>query len=404
MIHLAARRYKARFPDLTSFEAAAAHECADFPRSVANAKRFYRTLALPAHEAGEPAAERRLDDRIEFLRAEYAAEIQEDPQYDLDFPPGWPTPSPPEQAASLDEVLEVIGARAAWREGNRGGGATLAIVDTGVDGERREIPAFKRRGSWQPPGARPWADPVGHGTLCAVVAAGNRDGGGRFEGVAPEAGILACRTRFFDSELAAIYDHLIGLVEADPALRLVTTNSFGRRCGAPPPPPGGDFPAALAEAIGAGIAVFFSAGNNHDLAGGLPRQCHPSTIWHYKVRSDVCTVGACDLEGEIWNYSSRGPGQDHQLPANNRKPDLVAPTPRGGVVAFGREDRAFAEGWGTSGACPQAAGLAALLWTAAPELTPAEIFERLRRGARDLGWPRNCQGAGRLDCRATLAL
>jgi hypothetical protein len=237
-------------------------------------------------------------------------------------------------------------------------------------------------------------DPVSYGTLCAVVAAGTRAAGGWFEGVAPDAGIIACRTRSFDSELTAIYDHLIAMVERDSSLRLITTNSFGRRCGLPPPPVEGDFPAALEEAIGGGIAVFFSAGNNHDLAGGGPADCHPTTIWHYKGRADVFTVGTSDLEGRLWEYSSRGTAA---------KPDLVAPTPRGGLVAFGGEDRSFPEGWGTSGACPQATGLAAILWTEEPSLTAAELFGRIRAGARDLGLAWNCQGAGQLDCYWSLA-
>ena len=389
------RRFKIRFPDDPSYEAAAGHECDDFSTPVASAKRRFRTLALPAIEEGEPAAERRLDRRVEFLEREYHAVVEEDPQYDLDMPPGWHGPPPPGKGPSLDDVLEAIRAREAWRHGNRGGGATIAIVDTGVDGDRREMPFWKRRGSWQVEGARPFCDPVGHGTMCAVIAAGTRAAGGRFEGVAPDAGIIACRTRFFDSELTVIYDHLIERVEADPSLRLITTNSFGRRCGLPPPPVEGDFPDALAEAIGCGIAVFFSAGNNHDLAGGRPDDCHPSTIWHYKGRADVFTVGTCGLEGRLWGYSSRG---------HATKPDLVAPTPRDGLVAFGGEDRSFPEGWGTSGACPQAAGLAALLWTAEPSLMLGELLGRIRAGARDLGLAWNCQGAGQLDCFASLAI
>ena len=397
------RRFKIRFPDDASFEAAAAHECDEFSSAVASAKRRFRTLALPPIEDGEPAAERRLDRRVAFLEREYQAQVEDDPQYDLDFPPGWHCPPPPGPGPSLDDVLEAIRARDAWRNGNRGGGATIAIVDTGVDGDRRELPFWKRRGSWQVQDARPFCDPVGHGTLCAVIAAGTRAAGGRFEGVAPDAGIIACRTRFFDSELTAIYDHLIAMAEAVPSLRLITTNSFGRRCGLAPPPVEGDFPAALGEAIASGIAAIFSAGNNHDLAGGGPADCHPSTIWHYKVRQDVLTVGACDLEGRLWNYSSRGPGQQWDQAGNGAKPDLVAPTPRDGLIAFGGEDRSFPEGWGTSGACPQAAGLAALLWTAEPNLTVGELFARIRSGARDLGLAWNCQGAGRLDCLASLA-
>lgn len=396
------RRFKIRFPDDASYQAAAGHESSDFSTSVANSKRRYRTLALPAFEAGEPAAERRLDRQVDFLQREYRAEVEDDPQYDLDFPPGWHHPPSPGTQPSLDDVLEAIRARDAWRHGNRGGGATIAIVDTGVDGKRREIPRWKQRGSWQGQGGRPFVDPVGHGTLCAVIAAGTRAAGGRFDGVAPDAGIVACRTRFFDSELADIYDYLISLVVTEPSLKLITTNSFGRRSGTPSPPEAGDFPAALEEAIARGIAVFFSAGNNHDLAGGRAEDCHPSSIWHYKVRSDVFAVGTCDLEGRLWDYSSRGPGQNWNVAGNAAKPDVVAPTPRGGVVAFGLEDRSFPNGWGTSGACPQAAGLAAILWTAEPDLTVGELLGRIRAGARDLGLPWNCQGAGQLDCFASL--
>jgi serine protease AprX len=67
------------------------------------------------------------------------------------------------------------------------------------------------------------------------------------------------------------------------------------------------------------------------------------------------------------------------------KPDLVAPTPHGGLVAFGLEDRTFPNGWDTSGACPQVAGLAALLCTAEPSLKLEVLFTRIRIGARDLG-------------------
>lgn len=390
-----ARRYKIRFPDADAFEAAAAHECPDLPSPVANPKRLYRTLALPARLAGATRSLRQLEAQALFLAVEYGAEIEEDARYDLESPlevGGFLR----RDAASLDAVLDAIGVREAWRRGNRGEGAVIAVVDSGIDGRRREFPLWKWRGSWQVDGAQPYADPSGHGTMCAVLAAASRESGCRFEGVAPRAGLIACRTRFYDSELAAIYDHLIALAEADPSLRLIATNSFGRRSGSAPVPLAGDFPQALEEAIGRGIAIFFSAGNNHDLAGGFPADCLPPTVWDYKLSPRVFTVGACDLEGRMWSYSSRGP-------AGSGKPDLVAPTPPNGLIAFGRGERRFAKGWGTSGACPQAAGLAALLWTAEPSLTVEQLFSRIRGGARDLGLPWTCQGAGRLDCAAALA-
>jgi serine protease AprX len=392
------RRYKVRFPDAASFAAASSLENLDLPVAVSSAKRLFFTLSVPAAYASVTALEQALERRLEFFADNYGAEFAEDYRWDLDLPPASFTDHDGGGGPSLDDVLTSINAREAWvAAGNRGGGASIAVVDTGISGRRPEL-AARHAGSWQGGNARPWSDPVGHGTMCAVIAAGSRAAGGRFDGVAPEARLIACRTRFFDSELAAIYDHLASLVARDPELRLIATNSFGRRWGSPEPPAGSDFPAALADALAAGVAVLFSAGNNHQLAGGLPELCQPCTIYNYKLRGDVFTVGACDLEGELWDYSSRGPVSGAGPP----KPDLVAPVPSRGLVAFGDENRRFPFGWGTSGACPQAAGLAALLWTAAPDLSPAELFAQMRQGARDLGRASSCQGAGQLDCRAAL--
>lgn len=390
------RRYKVRFPDDPSYAAASALELNDLPMAVSSAKRRFFTLSIPNAYAGLSALEKRLDQRLDFLSRYYEAEVTEDYRWDLDLPPIPVPEQPAEYGPSLDDVVEAIGAPAAWAEGNRGQGATIAVVDTGISGNRREIGKDRRRGSWQPDKQRPWTDPVGHGTMCAVIAAGSRADGGRFDGVAPEAGVIACRTRFFDSELASIYDWLTVHVKQNPGMRLIATNSFGRRYGALPPEAITDFPAALGDAITAGVAVLFSAGNNHELAGGLPQDCHPCTIWDHKLRPDVLTVGACDLEGEMWHYSSRGPAGG--IEAGRPKPDVVAPVPRNGLVAFGDADRRFPDGWGTSGACPQAAGLAALIWTGEPGLKGEEVFERIQQKALDFGRAVACQGKGRVAC------
>lgn len=391
-------RFKIRFPADDCFAAASAQEMVDLAVEVSNPKRRYFTLSLPAHSADIPAERRALEKRAEVLVSEFGASLEEDYRWSLDGPPPSFPDFAPASGPSLDDVLRQIRAPEAWAAFNRGEGATIAVVDTGVEGRRAEFPDWKRRGSWQVGASRPFTDPFGHGTMCAVIAAGSRSAGGRFSGVAPEAGLIACRTRFFDSELAAIYDHLVALVRASPELRLVVTNSFGRRFGHPAPSSGCDFPAALAEALTLDMAVLFSAGNNHELAGGRPEHCHPGTIWHHKLRDEVFTVGACDLDGGIWSYSSRGPWAR----PGSSKPDLVAPVPAQGLVAFGEEDRRFPDGWGTSGACPQAAGLAALLWTADPGLSAAALFAHMRAAALDLGRAPACQGRGRLDCLATL--
>jgi subtilisin family serine protease len=63
------------------------------------------------------------------------------------------------------------------------------------------------------------------------------------------------------------------------------------------------------------------------------------------------------------------------------------------------------EWWGTSGACPEVAGLAALMLAKKPGLTPAQILQAVRDSARPLtGRPANCVGAGIIDCEKALRM
>jgi len=396
------RRFKIRFPEDQAFEAATALETETLAVPVLNPKRRYLAVTVPEPQVGMVDAEVELDHQLQVLAA-MGGEIVEDYQYDLDDPPPAPTTDSLGNPG-LDDVLAQIRATEVWHE-NRGEGALIAVVDTGIDGTRPEFPIAKRKGSWQPLGDASWTDWKGHGTMCACIAAGTKIAGGAFDGVAPGAGLVACKTYLFDTELGAIYDYLIGLVDADPNLRIVATNSFGRKTGSPPVPPvQSDFVDALEDAIARGIAVFFSAGNNHELAGGHPVACDPNSIWLHKSRADLVSVATCELTGPMWHYSSRGPGQHFGDSNTNRKPDVTAPTPRNGKVVYGASIRTFPTGWGTSGACPQAAGLAALLWSKTPALTPADLYAAIRRGAVDLGHGPDCQGHGRIDCAASLAL
>jgi subtilisin family serine protease len=89
---------------------------------------------------------------------------------------------------------------------------------------------------------------------------------------------------------------------------------------------------------------------------------------------EVVTVGAVGSDGLRAAYSSCGPNS--KLP----KPDLVAAVP----FACGARARPFA---GTSAAAPQAAALAALVWSQHPSWTAERVRESLIKSARDLGPP-----------------
>lgn len=393
-------RYKVRFPDSESLRASQAAELPFLDVTVVNHRRSFIGV-VPLVMLGVnrmPDAEEQLG----FLTKEYGAEVVIDRQYAPGGQEGFGLPVGPEidGSPSLDDILEAIRAREAW-ELARGAGSIIAIVDSGIAGSRLEFPQTKRRGQWSLNGRDAWRDEQGHGTMCACIAAATRVDGGEFDGVAPDASLLACRTTFVDSELTTIYDFLGDFAQVN-GVPVIASNSWGLKTGQPPPDdPNEDFPDALEQALAAGVIAVFSAGNYHGLAGGLPDACSPTSIWQHKCRDDVVTVANSRPDGSMWATSSRGPGQYAGTVGATDKPDVNAPTPPDGRVLWGDQVASLPDGWGTSGACPQVAGLLALALSKGATDRQA-IVEAITSTAESLGHDRACEGAGRIDCRAAL--
>ncbi len=388
-------RFKVRFDSVEALDAALGEEVSPLVR-VVNKRRLFLGL-------GEPR-ERHLDHSVEMslrsLEDDFGASVSVDRRYALErnlAPEPGELSSSTLDGPSLDDVLNTIGAPAAHAT-SRGAGVTIAVVDSGIDGTHAE---FTNRGpGWAPIGEDPWQDPHGHGTMVACIAAAGRAGGGRFEGVAPEARLHPCRTTFVDTELTTLYDDLVDVAAAEQR-PIVVCNSWGFRQGDPPSLSTDDeFPDALGDAVRAGLLVVFSAGNNHRLAGGDSAKCEPTSIWAFKCKSSVLTVGAVDLDGSPWWYSSRGPGRHFGDPDTSAKPDLCGAVPPEGEVLYGDSAKRIAH-WGTSGAAPQAAGLAALMLSA-KSLDASTIFDVMRGTCVAGGYDRNCEGAGRIDCDSAL--
>jgi subtilisin family serine protease len=135
------------------------------------------------------------------------------------------------------------------------------------------------------------------------------------------------------------------------------------------------------EVVASGAAAFFAAGNcGRDCPSGA---CHVSgigpgiSIHASNSLAEVITVGAVNSRHERIGYSSQGPG----MFAPN-KPDLAAYSHFFGN--FGPErpgGAATPYDNGTSAATPVAAGVAALLLSAHPDLSPNDLRQALIDGA-----------------------
>jgi len=311
------------------------------------------------------------------------------------------------QTKTIKDVMNHVNAPKAWAKNARGSGVTIGIVDTGVSSAMKEFPSG-RRSPYSKSfayAAGPWIDTVGHGSMCAAAAAASTTAGGKYDGVAPDATILSARTNLLSTDIYKLYDWVLSKKKSgEIGGPIVMSNSYGLyMCSAPAGlPQDHPYRQIILDAVAAGIVVVYAAGNNH--AAGLcnhdPTKCSPNTIWGVNSIDEVLSVGTVNwdnkMDGGEHGNSSRGPGQ---WASAHKKPDVVAPTY--GEVVWGSGYQVM-EWWGTSGACPQVAGLAALILGLAPTLTPAQVGDIIRATCRDIQLPKACAGAGLIDCEAAV--
>ena len=155
--------------------------------------------------------------------------------------------------------------------------------------------------------------------------------------------------------------------------------------------------AVVANAIASGIVVCFSCGNG--IKRGFP-SCHPEVISVGGVH-----VNFPDLTLEASSYassfaSSLYPGRHCPdlcgltgkavlIGGSNRAPSIMLPVqPGADLDRISPSTGADNDGWGlfsgTSAACPQVAGVVALLLEKKPGLTPAEVKKKLMDTAIDI--------------------
>jgi serine protease AprX len=284
-------------------------------------------------------------------------------------------------AVEIAVVRAMLGVHSAWDDGFRGQNIAVGIIDEGVNGVVYPVVGGFARPGAQQPGAAPITS---HGSMCAadvlVASPSARLYDYPFLGIANSGGALTMFQAVLDRRR----------IDGTPHL---TSNSYGF-VGVPPK---ADFPEhevhdinhplhrKVREVIASGAACFFAAGN---CGADCPSsRCHISGIGPGKSihasnsLAEVISVAAVNTRHERIGYSSQGPGMFHA-----EKPDLAAYSHFFGNFGPGRPGGETANPFdnGTSAATPVAAGVAAMLLSAFPDLTPDELRTALLDGLHNV--------------------
>jgi len=238
-----------------------------------------------------------------------------------------------------------------------GPGVPITIVDSGVDPTHPEFsdrPNTTFLNSQSVDGPEEW-----HGTAVASVAAAPENGVG-IVGVYPQAAL-----QVWDASPASTISTLSTVTGIETAAQHcpgVINLSFGST------QPSTQLRAAILDAFRNGCLVVASAGN--DGANGHPD--FPAAYAH------VLTVAASDQNDTVPSFSSEGPWVDVAAPGVG----LVA------AVPLSHNPAGYSTGLdGTSFSAPIVSAAAAWVWTMRPTLDVTQIFELMRRSARDIGAP-----------------
>jgi len=290
-------------------------------------------------------------------------------------------------------ALERIEAAAAWQVESGKKSVVVAVVDTGTQTDHPDLAAQ----IWTNPretangvdddgdgfidDVHGWnfvannndpTDDNKHGTHCSGIIAATRGNG---QGIAGTANVSIMPVKVLNSEGSGSTSDIIkGVQYAVDHGASIISMSLG----------GTGFEQAFADVCRDAIArnVVIVAANGNDSA---------NTISYPAGYEGVIAVSATDQNDQIASFSNTGEGTAIAAPGVEILSTLVGST-------YGNLS-------GTSMATPYVAGVAALVRSANPNLTAAQVRERLMNTADDLGTPGydTVYGAGRVNARKALA-
>jgi subtilisin family serine protease len=245
----------------------------------------------------------------------------------------------------------------------------VTVVDSGISASHPEFagrPNLELLNPQQP-------EPLGgeHGTMVSSLIGAPVNGVG-IVGIYPEAVLRSWDAALGEGRQLATSDIVTGIVAAARRGPGVINLSLG----------GPDRDSLIEQAVGVAVrsgSLVVAASGNEGNDGSPPG--YPAALPH------VLTVGATGRSGAVAGFSTA-----------SRFVDLVAPGDDMTVAS------AQQNGWrrgvsGTSFSSPLVAGAAAWVWTVRPDLDNTQLFEVMRRSARDIDPPGHDprSGFGALD-------
>ena len=311
--------------------------------------------------------------------------------------------------------LDIINAPQVWAAGDRGAGATVGVLDSGVAASHPALSRQYRGATLLPGNDYNWFDPLtnapaplddnGHGTHSAGLAVGEESGLANQVGVAPAANWIACRA--FDATGLGSDPAILACLQwmlapttvvggsPNPALRpRVLLNSWFVQDGND-----STYRAAVQSLTNAGVLVIAPAGDN-DFAQPACAIAAPGSY------AESLAVGATNSEDRIADFSCAGPG------LAGPKPEVSAPgvgvrssVPVGSCLLC--DPSGYRTTNGTGSAAAHLAGAAALLFSRNPAISLAQASYALTTTAHfSAEWglqPSPLYGWGRLDVLAAYA-
>ena len=279
----------------------------------------------------------------------------------------------------MNDVNEVHDVTQVWQDtGYTGSGSVVAIIDTGIDSDHIGLDDIDDDNSTNDPKVIAFYDPVntpeltngtevkayddqGHGTHCAGITAGTGAPDYLYKGVAPMAQLVGVKV-LDEGGSGSFATVMAGMEWTVEKRHIFNIRAASMSLGGPGAI---EWTSSEEESVNRmgnemmreGVALFIAAGNS---AG-------PATIGTPGSAEDVITVGSLDKNTAIAVYSSQGPTEEGRVKPNIAfvGSNVMAPDYNTGNGYTGKS--------GTSMATPGAAGLAALMYQANPDLSPFDI-------------------------------